>query len=174
MAAMPQQSQKRKDPVLRHVAGVRANEIEVQNKAPGRHYVLVALGSGQNNEPICPEMYEEVGYRFEYWPKFQGLDGHALAAAQRTALKFKGRAIGRPGELMTSRGHALMSADADHVKEMYASSQRELDPVEKSIKKDANIARNLRSEQADELADHGMDIDTATDADMRGAVSVPK
>lgn len=166
MEPQKQESTPRKDPEFRHVSGVRANEIEILNKDPNRHYVLVDEGAGQNREAICPEMYEEIGYKFERWPKFEGMKPEQLELAKQRALRFRGRPFGQPGEKMMARGHVLMSANAKAVKAMYAESQKRLNVYDDAINPEKAIAR-MRAE-----ANPGrskLELDLVSDKEMGSA-----
>lgn len=147
----------RKDPAPRPVTGVPTRGIEVLNKDPNRKYVLVDKGAGGNREVICPAYYQELGWQVEYWPAFEGLKGPELAAARAGSLRFQGHDFGRDGEPMETRGHVLMSIDAEVLKAHYEAAQKEVDPIEESIMhpEKARAAQLARARQV--LADRRLD-----------------
>lgn len=153
MATLPRTSaptQTRKDPAPRPVTGVPTRGIEVMNKDPNRKYVLVDKGAGGNREVICPAYYQELGFVIEFWPAFEGLKGAELEAAKQGALRFRGGDIGRSGEPMETRGHVLMSIDAEVLREQYEAAQREVDPIEEAIR-DPEKARAAQLARAREV-----------------------
>jgi hypothetical protein len=155
----------RKDPEFRHVSGVRVEEIEILNKDPARHYVLVD-DAADPRAIFCPEMFEDVGYKVERWPKFEGLKDDALERAKASALRFRGRPFGLPGEKMMARGNVLMSESRVQLQAMYAQSQKASDQLADAINPEKALAR-MRAE-----ADPGrskMALDLAGDGEMSGA-----
>jgi len=166
---LPQQrnaeSAPRKDPEFRHIAGVRVDETRILNKDPRRHYRLIDDGSDQRSI-FCPSMYEQVGFRVEQWPTFEGLKGDALTRARSQALQFAGRPFGIPGEKMMLRGHVLMSVDVEALREMDRESQKYSDELADAIDPSKALAR-MRAE-----SDPGrskLALDMAGDRDMAGA-----
>lgn len=155
----------RKDPEFRHIAGVRVDETRVLNKDPKRHYRLIDDGSDPRSI-FCPSMYEQVGFRVEHWPKFEGLKDEALARARSQALQFAGRPFGAPGEKMLLRGHVLMSVDIESLRTMDRESQKYADELADATNPEKSLAR-MRAE-----SDPGrskLALDFAGDRDMAGA-----
>lgn len=164
-AAEAPASAPRKDPEFRHISGVRVEEIEVLNKDPNRHYVLVE-DNGDPRAIFCPEMYEDVGFRVERWPKFEGLKDEALERAQAAAMRFRGRPFGLPGEKMMARGNVLMSVSREQLRAQYAASQRVSDQLADAINPEKALAR-MRAETRP--GDAKMNLDIAGDGEMSGA-----
>jgi hypothetical protein len=92
LASQAAQAQKRKDPVRRHADGAH-NVATLKGADPKRKYVLVNL-----SDLDALGTYEENGYVREV----SSQDGVRLFG-MRTTIK--------PGEVITYRGHVLMSVD---------------------------------------------------------------
>jgi hypothetical protein len=158
-------SANRIDPEFRHVSGVRVGEVEILNKDPRRDYRLIDDTAG-SQAVINPEMYVQAGYRYEYWPRFEGLDGEAKARARSQALQFRGSGFGHPGEKMMVRGHVLLSADKEGVKAAYAESQRTPNAMADAINPEKALAR-MRAEA--NPGESKLRLDLATDGEMSSA-----
>lgn len=164
----PQQADKstpRKDPEFRHVTGVRVGEIEILNKDPKRHYVLIDDTAGQQ-AVIHPELYVQAGYRYEYWPRFEGLKDAALDRAKSAALQFRGSAFGQPGTKMMVRGHVLLSAPLEGVRAAYLESQKKPDALADAINPEKALAR-MREERKPGASK--LRLDVADDSEMSKA-----
>lgn len=89
---------RRKDPVRRHADGA-ANVASVRNPDPRRKYVLVSMS---DNDAMGT--YEENGFVREYLTA----DG----------VRLFGQKSVKPGELITYRGHVLMSIETEKAEEI--------------------------------------------------------
>jgi hypothetical protein len=121
----------RVDPEYRPIDGIPTTDIEVTNKDPGRCYLLVAkMGVGY----ITPDYYEAIGWRVERWASFEGIqDPEQRQTAERTALRFVGTRLGRPGEPIERMDCLLMSIEKEAHEAFYKAQQKRLDPIEQQI-----------------------------------------
>lgn len=111
---------KRSDPEPRRHDG--AFDVILVNSDPRRKYVFAYLGDSQ----LGADFYEHLGYKRE--------------VLQEGGVRISGVKSVKPGDLLTFRGHVLMSIELEEAQKLYQNGgagaglgQREWDQREKKI-----------------------------------------